>query len=134
MLASAGVAASRIPVAVASALSVPAGATQGRIIRVDPHGDIKLPSQAARLARDGDTVEIDPGIYRADVAVWPQSLLQIRARIPGTVRLPMGWLTTAAPSARRAVGRLIYPRGAVVHRMNLELPPAPDRRFSQPAD
>ena len=87
MLASAGAGVIRIPAALGSALSVPAGAMQGRTIRVDPSGDVKLPSQAARLARDGDTIEIDPGIYRADVAVWPQSLLRIRARIPGTVRL-----------------------------------------------
>jgi hypothetical protein len=43
----------------------------------------QLPSQAARLAgwRQSRSIEI----YRTDVAVW--SLLQIRARIPGTVRL-----------------------------------------------
>lgn len=49
----------------------------------------------------------------------------LRSSLPGNRRLPMGWLATASPAARRAVGRFVYPRGAVVHRMNLELPPAP---------
>ena len=48
----------------------------------------------------------------------------LRSSLPGNRRLPMGWLTTASPAARRAVGRLVYPRGAVVHRTNLELPPS----------
>ena len=64
-----------------------ARATNTRVIRVDPLGDITTPSQAARRASDGDTVEIEPGIYRADVAVWPQAAQRIRARVPGTVRL-----------------------------------------------
>lgn len=49
----------------------------------------------------------------------------LRSPLDGTRRLPMGWVTRASPQARRAVGRLLYPRGAVVHRTNLELPPAP---------
>ncbi|MEA5153887.1 glycosyltransferase [Raineyella sp.] len=49
----------------------------------------------------------------------------LRSPLPGNRRLPMGWLTHASPAARRVLGRSIYPRGAVVHRMNLELPPAP---------
>jgi glycosyltransferase involved in cell wall biosynthesis len=48
----------------------------------------------------------------------------MRSSLPGTRRLPMGWLTTASPSARRAVGRATYPRSTVVHRTNLELPPS----------
>lgn len=47
-------------------------------IRVGPGRDLTLPSQAARIARDGDVVEIDAGDYRGDVAVWPQSDLTIR--------------------------------------------------------
>lgn len=49
----------------------------------------------------------------------------VRSPLAGTHRLPMGWVTAASPRARRAVGRLLYPRDAVVHRMNLELPPSP---------
>jgi glycosyltransferase involved in cell wall biosynthesis len=49
----------------------------------------------------------------------------VRSRLPGNRRLPMGPIGRAGATARRHVGRLIYPRGALVHRMNLELPPAP---------
>ncbi len=49
----------------------------------------------------------------------------LRSPLPGDRRLPMGWLATASPRARREVGRLVHPRGAVVHRMGLELPPSP---------
>ena len=49
----------------------------------------------------------------------------LRSPLPGTLRLPMGWLAGASPRARAAVGRLAFARGGLVHRMNLELPPAP---------
>lgn len=49
----------------------------------------------------------------------------LRSPLPGNRRVPMGWLTQASSRSRRAVGRLIYPPRSVVHRMNLELPPAP---------
>lgn len=63
---------------------------------------------------------IAPG-WRVDRAI----ARSLRSPLPGNLRLPMGWLASASPSARRRVGQLIYPRGAVVHRMNLELPPSP---------
>ena len=50
-----------------------------RILRVGPGRDYALPSEAAADARDGDIVEIDAGLYRGDVAGWPQSDLTIRA-------------------------------------------------------
>ncbi|MDV3296060.1 MAG: glycosyltransferase family 4 protein [Brachybacterium paraconglomeratum] len=50
----------------------------------------------------------------------------LRSPLAGTHRLPMGWVTRTSAGVRRAVGRLLYPRAAVVHRTNLELPPAPD--------
>lgn len=49
----------------------------------------------------------------------------MRSPLPGTRRLPMGFLMRAPGRVRRAAGALLYPRGGVVHRMNLELPPAP---------
>lgn len=49
-------------------------------------GAIPTIADAARLARDGDTVEIEAGLYRGDVAIWPQRRLTIRAR-GGPVRL-----------------------------------------------
>ena len=57
-------------------------------------------------------------------AVERRVVRSLRSPLPGDHRLPMRWLRGASPEARRALGRLLYPRGAVVHRMNLELPPA----------
>jgi hypothetical protein len=52
----------------------PAGA---RILKVGPTRDLKSPSDAARVAHDGDVVEIDAGDY-TDTAVWRQNRLWIR--------------------------------------------------------
>lgn len=49
----------------------------------------------------------------------------LRSPLPGTRRLPLGKIATAPASMRRLAGRAVYPRDAVVHRMNLELPPSP---------
>ena len=49
----------------------------------------------------------------------------VRSPLPGNRRLPMGWLGRAGTGTRRAAGRVVYPPGTLVHRMNLELPPAP---------
>ncbi|OQW69406.1 MAG: hypothetical protein BVN35_19395 [Proteobacteria bacterium ST_bin11] len=45
---------------------------------VGPQRALKLPSAAARLAKDGDVVSIDAGLYQGDVASWPQQRLTIR--------------------------------------------------------
>ena len=50
----------------------------GRIIRVGPTRKYKKPSEAARIVIDGDTVEIDKGLYKGDVAVWRKNRLTIR--------------------------------------------------------
>lgn len=49
----------------------------------------------------------------------------LRSELPGTVRLPMGRLGRSTPRTRRAIGRVVYPRRAIVHRMDLLLPPPP---------
>lgn len=49
-----------------------------RTWRVGPDRALALPSQAAAVARDGDTVLIDPGTYSGDVATWTQDDLTIR--------------------------------------------------------
>jgi hypothetical protein len=59
----------------------PAGA---RELRVGPGRVLKLPSQAATVAGNGDVVRIDPGTY-ADCAVWTASRLVIEAAGPGVV-------------------------------------------------
>lgn len=47
-------------------------------LRVGPGEQITRIADAARLAKDGDTVEILPGEYRGDVTVWQQKQLVIR--------------------------------------------------------
>ncbi|TXL65970.1 right-handed parallel beta-helix repeat-containing protein [Zeimonas arvi] len=48
-------------------------------IRVGPAGQVRSIAEAARLAKDGDTVEVQAGEYRGDVAVWTQKKLTIKA-------------------------------------------------------
>ncbi len=55
-----------------------APAVRGAILHVGPGKAFALPSQAAAAAKDGDTVEIDAGVYPGDVAVWRASKLTIR--------------------------------------------------------
>ncbi|MCP5247614.1 MAG: hypothetical protein H6942_03560 [Candidatus Accumulibacter sp.] len=57
-----------------------------RVWRVGPSGPITKIGDVARLARDGDHVEIEAGDYHQDVAVWEQSKLTIRG-VNGAARL-----------------------------------------------
>lgn len=50
----------------------------------------------------------------------------LRSELAGNRRLPMAFLTAASPSVRRAFGGLLFAGDAVSHRMNLEIPPAPN--------
>lgn len=54
-------------------------------LRVGPEAPIARIQDAARIAKDGDTVEIQPGIYRADTAVWTQDNLTIRGTGDGVI-------------------------------------------------
>lgn len=54
-------------------------------------------------------------------------LRSITSTLPGTHRLPMGWVLSASAQQRRLVGRMIYPRGALTHRMKVGIPPSPER-------
>lgn len=56
------------------------------VLRVGPTRDIKTLAEAAQRAKDGDTIEVDAGEYRRDVAVWTQNGLTIRA-VGGRARL-----------------------------------------------
>ena len=52
------------------------------VLKVGPEEAFKVPSQAARAAKDGDTVEIAAGEY-FDCAVWPQSGITIAGPAAG---------------------------------------------------
>jgi hypothetical protein len=62
---------------------VPVGAT---VWRVGPRGQYLRIADVARLAKDGDVVEIEAGDYRGDVATWEQKRLTIRG-VNGAARL-----------------------------------------------
>jgi hypothetical protein len=51
---------------------------QPEVLRVGAKRELKRPSAAAQIARDGDVVEIDAGIYDGDAASWLQNRLTIR--------------------------------------------------------
>ena len=54
-----------------------AGTTR-QVLRVGPGRELTRPSQAARIAKQGALIEIDPGVYEGDVAVWRQHGLTLR--------------------------------------------------------
>lgn len=49
----------------------------------------------------------------------------LRSPLAGNLRLPMAAVSGGGVGLRRTLGRLLYRGSDVVHRMNLELPPAP---------
>ena len=64
-------------------------AEESRVLHVGPARTITSVAEAARIARSGDTIEIDDGEYLGDVATWTQDRLTIRA-LPGRVRMVAG--------------------------------------------
>jgi len=56
------------------------------VLRVGPEQELRSVAAAARVARDGDTIEIEAGSYEGDVAVWTQDRITVRA-VGGPVRL-----------------------------------------------
>lgn len=65
----------------ALAFGGPAGAAT---LQVGPDAALKTPSAAAKVAEDGDTVEIAPGTY-FDCAIWQANDLTIEGTGPGVV-------------------------------------------------
>lgn len=53
-------------------------AAAANVIRVGAAREIRTLRDAAKIARDGDTIEVDPGDYEGDTAVWTQNDLIIR--------------------------------------------------------
>lgn len=68
-------------------------------IRVGPELAVQRIADAARIAKDGDTVEILPGEYRGDVAVWTQRRLTLRG---------VGVRPVLAADGRSAEGKAIW--------------------------
>jgi Right handed beta helix region len=64
--------------AVAPSYAAPLHDQGPRTWRVGPDRELATPSAAAAVARDGDTVLIDPGPYSGDVATWTQDDLTLR--------------------------------------------------------
>ncbi len=59
-------------------LAITTPAAHAATLRVGPGEAVTRIADAAKLAKDGDTVEILPGEYRGDVAVWQQKRLTLR--------------------------------------------------------
>ena len=74
------------PLPQASSLPPIGGTETGKVWRVGPTETLRTIAEAARLAQDGDTVEIVAGEYRGDVALWSQKKLSIKA-VGGKARL-----------------------------------------------
>ena len=55
-------------------------ASSAAVLSVGADKQYKLPSQAADAAKDGDTIEIDPGTYSEDCAIWRRDGLTIRGK------------------------------------------------------
>lgn len=64
----------------------PASLAGRRVLHVGPTRELTRPSDAARVARDGDIVEIDAGPYPGDHAVWRANDLILRG-VGGMVQL-----------------------------------------------
>lgn len=60
-----------------------------------------------------------------DWRVVDLTVRSLRSELAGRRRIPLGALRQAPAVARSMAGRVLYPRGSVVHRMGLELPPGP---------
>jgi hypothetical protein len=57
-------------------------------LKVGPHQAFAKPSQAIQAAKDGDTIEIEAGVYPGDVATIRANQLTIRGVGNGRVKLP----------------------------------------------
>src|SRR4051794_33157164 len=65
-------------------------------------------------------------LSRTATAEWSfatRRVASIRSDVAADVRVPMGLLARASPSAARAVGRWAYRGARLVHRFDLRLPP-----------
>ena len=95
-----------------STTKAPQESSTPKIITVGLDQAIHTPSAAAAVAKDGDTVEIEAGVYVGDTAVWNQKNLTIRG-IEGRPQLQAG--------GRSAEGKAIWViRGGDITIENIE--------------
>ena len=73
-------------------------AASPQTIQVGPSRVIKTIAESSRLAKDGAVIEVDAGEYSADVAVWTQDRLTLRA-VGGRVKL----IAAGAAAERKAI-------------------------------
>jgi hypothetical protein len=94
--------------------SASGGATpQRQVLQVGPRRELKRPSDAAKVARDGALVEIDAGVYEGDVAVWLQSGLTLRG---------LGGRAQIKAAGKAAEGKAVWViKGNLVEIDNVEL-------------
>ena len=105
----------------ASCLAIACNAASAAILTVGQSPGIASIADAARLARDGDVVEIPAGEYSGDVAVWMQRRLTIRG---------MGKTPVLKAAGRIAEGKAIFvfrDGEFVVENLAFEGARAPDR-------
>lgn len=82
----------------------------------NPMGAQRYESEVARRAPD----------YLPGWSVKHVASRSLRSSLPGERRLPIKWLTHAAPGVRAVVGALTFPGPrSIVHRMDLVVPPGP---------
>ncbi len=66
---------------------VNATARSGSVLQVGPGRTYTKPSQAAAVAQDGDTIQIDSGLYSGDVCYWAANNLLIQGVGSGRAQL-----------------------------------------------
>ncbi|MDR2788619.1 MAG: hypothetical protein LBD06_09755 [Candidatus Accumulibacter sp.] len=89
-----------------------AGASRPATLKVGPGERVRTIGEAAEIARDGDVVEILPGDYRGQPAVWTQNELTIRGGGERPVLFADG---------RNVEGKALWiVRGGAIHIENLE--------------
>lgn len=91
------------------------------LLRVGPTQTIKTIAEAAKLAREGSTIEVDSGVYVADVAVWQRDRVTVRA-VGGRVRL----MAQGASAEGKGIW-VVRARGMRVEGFDFEGARVPDR-------
>ncbi|HTT13007.1 MAG TPA: right-handed parallel beta-helix repeat-containing protein [Burkholderiaceae bacterium] len=87
----------------------------GRVLAVGPGKTYTVPSQAAAVAQDGDTIQIDAGDYQGDVASWNASNLTM-CGMGGRARL----FANGNNAAGKGIWVLNTPTGSTTTVVNVE--------------